>query len=149
MRRGEWQEESQHYPKSKQIGLNGQECHIPFYPIRYTFSTSFKPLTYKLTLYFLWSWRESNPRPNKEPIRFLHAYPSFGFRTSARPEPPTGVLASLDFGKLSKPNLPILDISAPPVRHASGKKGSREMSRFSTLCRNKAYLLYFDQAARA
>ena len=21
-----------------------------------------------------WSWRESNPRPNKETIRFLHAY---------------------------------------------------------------------------
>ena len=20
-----------------------------------------------------WSWRESNPRPNKEPVRFLHA----------------------------------------------------------------------------
>ena len=23
-----------------------------------------------------WSWRESNPRPNKEPESFLHAYPS-------------------------------------------------------------------------
>ena len=22
----------------------------------------------------LWSWRESNPRPNEEAIRFLHAY---------------------------------------------------------------------------
>lgn len=25
----------------------------------------------------LWSWRESNPRPNREPEGFLHAYPSF------------------------------------------------------------------------
>lgn len=24
----------------------------------------------------LWSWRGSNPRPNKEPTGFLHAYPS-------------------------------------------------------------------------
>ena len=24
--------------------------------------------------HFLWSWRESNPRPNKEPKCFLHAY---------------------------------------------------------------------------
>ena len=23
-----------------------------------------------------WTWRESNPRPNKEPEGFLHAYPS-------------------------------------------------------------------------
>ncbi len=28
---------------------------------------------------FLWSWRGSNPRPNKEPIGFLHAYPSLIF----------------------------------------------------------------------
>ena len=28
---------------------------------------------------FLWSWRESNPRPNKEPIGFLHAYPDLNF----------------------------------------------------------------------
>ncbi len=28
---------------------------------------------------FLWSWRESNPRPNKETICFLHAYSSLWF----------------------------------------------------------------------
>ena len=27
----------------------------------------------------LWSWRGSNPRPNKEPSGFLHAYLSFIF----------------------------------------------------------------------
>ena len=26
-----------------------------------------------------WSWRESNPRPHKETIRFLHAYSSLQF----------------------------------------------------------------------
>jgi len=25
----------------------------------------------------MWRWRESNPRPNKEPESFLHAYPPF------------------------------------------------------------------------
>ena len=28
----------------------------------------------------LWSWRESNPRPNEEAIRFLHAYLRLNFR---------------------------------------------------------------------
>ena len=27
----------------------------------------------------LWSWRESNPRPNKETISFLHAYSRLWF----------------------------------------------------------------------
>ena len=27
----------------------------------------------------MWSWRESNPRPNRETIRFLHAYSSLWF----------------------------------------------------------------------
>jgi len=34
--------------------------------------------------YFLkkWSWRDSNPRPNKEHIGFLHAYSVIDFRTT-------------------------------------------------------------------
>jgi len=28
----------------------------------------------------LWSWRESNPRPNKKQKGFLHVYPIIGFR---------------------------------------------------------------------
>jgi len=36
-----------------------------------------------LCLAFQWSWRESNPRPNKEPIGFLHAYPFLFFRITA------------------------------------------------------------------
>ena len=41
-----------------------------------------------------WSWWESNPRPNKEIIRFLHAYSRLHFRATARPGPPTGALSS-------------------------------------------------------
>ena len=41
----------------------------------------------------LWSWRESNPRPNEETIRFLHAYLGFDFRATARPKPPTATLS--------------------------------------------------------
>ncbi len=31
----------------------------------------------------LWSWRDSNPRPNKQYISFLHAYSTIGFRLEA------------------------------------------------------------------
>ena len=40
-----------------------------------------------------WSWRESNPRPHKETIRFLHAYLGLHFRAAARPKPPTTTLS--------------------------------------------------------
>ena len=33
----------------------------------------------QLLLYKEWSWRDSNPRPHKETIRFLHAYSSLWF----------------------------------------------------------------------
>ena len=43
--------------------------------------------------YSKWSWRESNPRPNRETIRFLHAYSGLHFRVAARPGPPTATLS--------------------------------------------------------
>ena len=43
--------------------------------------------------FFKWSWRESNPRPHKETIRFLHAYLGLRFRAVARPKPPTTALS--------------------------------------------------------
>ena len=43
----------------------------------------------------MWSWRESNPCPNEETIRFLHAYLRLDFRASARPKPPTVALSVL------------------------------------------------------
>ena len=62
---------------------------------------------------FKWSWRDSNPRPNGETIRFLHAYLGLHFRATARPKPPTVAL----FSKVSSPTrdkpLTIPDIIAP------------------------------------
>jgi len=37
-----------------------------------------------LFIRLLWSWRESNPRPNRETIRFLHAYSSLRFSCSGK-----------------------------------------------------------------
>ena len=44
---------------------------------------------------FLWTWRESNPRPNKEIISLLHVYLCLNFRVQARPKPPTCTLSSV------------------------------------------------------
>ena len=41
-----------------------------------------------------WSWRGSNPRPNREHLRFLHAYSGLHCRVTPRPGPPSGTLAS-------------------------------------------------------
>ena len=49
--------------------------------------------TLKISIY-QWSWRESNPRPHKETMCFLHAYPGLHFRAVARPGPPTTALSS-------------------------------------------------------
>jgi hypothetical protein len=51
-------------------------------------------------IFYLWSWRDSNPRPNEEATGFLHAYPRFIFRAPAGSEPPTGTLALVNFTKL-------------------------------------------------
>jgi len=42
-----------------------------------------------------WSWRESNPRPNKQPKCFLHAYPLIGFRTYPGKQNPRHILSSV------------------------------------------------------
>ena len=31
-----------------------------------------------------WSWRDSNPRPNRETIRFLHAYSGLRFSSCGK-----------------------------------------------------------------
>ncbi len=41
-----------------------------------------------------WRWRESNPRPNKEPPGFLHAYSAVGFRAAQGSERPKRDLIS-------------------------------------------------------
>ncbi len=52
----------------------------------------------------MWSWRDSNPRPNKQYIRFLHAYFTIGFRLEAESKHPTSSLSSEVFE--SRPKLP-------------------------------------------
>jgi len=42
----------------------------------------------------MWSWRDSNPRPNEEIISFLHAYLCLDFRVQAEPKPSTYTLSS-------------------------------------------------------
>ena len=42
----------------------------------------------------LWSWRESNPRPNEEIISFLHANLSLIFRAGTEPKPSIPALTS-------------------------------------------------------
>ena len=41
----------------------------------------------------LWTWWESNPRPHKETMRFLHAYSRLHFRDTPRPGPPSAPLS--------------------------------------------------------
>lgn len=56
-----------------------------------------KPLNKSVVFIFLWSWRDSNPRPNKQHIRFLHAYSTIGFRLKAEDRHPTSSLSSKVF----------------------------------------------------
>ena len=57
-----------------------------------------------------WRWRESNPRPNREPESFLHAYPPF------RPSPRAWQAAT-------EPGAQYLEFRAPAgtLRHAISK----------------------------
>ena len=70
---------------------------------------------------FLWSWRGSNPRPNRGYRRFLHAYSSLDCRVSPRPGPPSGTLASKDFARAARQTLTSPDLPAPPVPQSRNK----------------------------
>ena len=61
----------------------------------------------------LWSWRESNPRPNRETIRFLHAYLGLHFRDAARSKPPTATLSSKTSSPSRGSQETISDLPAP------------------------------------
>ena len=60
-----------------------------------------------------WRWRELNPRPNRETIRFLHAYSRLHFRDAARPGPPTASLSSKFSLPSRGPQATISDFPAP------------------------------------
>ena len=73
---------------------------------------------------------------------------AFYFRAMARPKPPTIALsAKISFWHRSLPK-PVPIFPHRLIHSASGR-WLGAMSRFSTLCRNWANLLYFDYAARA
>ena len=103
-----------------------------------------KHLHYRLQ----WRQRDSNPRPNKEPICFLHAYLGLNFRAMARPKPPTIALSAV-ISFLHRSLQQPVPIFPHRLTHSASGRWLGAMSRFSTLCRNQANLLYFDYAARA
>ena len=83
-----------------------------------------------------------------KPYAFYTLIPAFDFRAQARPGPPT---CALSF-KFSPPVQGRGRLSPILLHHFAGMLRShsfRVMSRFSTWCRNKGNLLYFDYAARA
>jgi hypothetical protein len=49
----------------------------------------------RIGFYYLWSWRESNPRPNKDTQRFLHVYFVINCRLYAGHKQPTYRLVTL------------------------------------------------------
>ena len=55
------------------------------------FNSAFCDALFNLSL---WSWRDSNSRPNEELICFLHVYLRLHCRGEARPKPPTFPLSS-------------------------------------------------------
>ena len=102
-------------------------------PVRHSFL-----ITYNL---YWWSCGESNPGPNEEAIRFLHAYPRFGFRMKNGSRPPIFTLSPL-FRRLAGASsrlFPILlHFLIGPLRINS----TREMSHSSILCRiSSIYLI--------
>ena len=68
-----------------------QKNHPVFWMI---FLWFFRTHTLEKCILTRWKWRDSNPRPNKEPICFLHAYLGLRFRAIARPKPPTIALSA-------------------------------------------------------
>ena len=72
----------------------------------------------------LWSWRELNPRPNRDILCFLHAYSRLSFRAAARPGPPAGALSSKSFTLGARPPTAIPNLAAPLDQSALGRGAS-------------------------
>lgn len=68
---------------------------------------------------YLWSWRDSNPRPNRQYASFLHAYSVFGFRPEADNRPPTSGLSSKDFRALAEASKALFSHYLCPGTHRS------------------------------
>jgi len=61
----------------------------------------------------LWSWRESNPRPDEENICFLHAYSNIDFRHLADVRQPTICLSTYISEYRHRRSIPILAFITP------------------------------------
>ena len=61
----------------------------------------------------VWSWRDSNPRPNKQHASFLHAYSAFGFRPGTENRHPISGLSSEIFVFWPKFPKPYFRIAIP------------------------------------
>ena len=72
--------------------------------------------------FYQWSWWDSNPRPNRETIRFLHVYSGLHFRATARPGPPTATLSSKNFITAARPVVTISEETAPLIQNVSEKE---------------------------
>ena len=84
----------------------------------------------------VWSWRDSNPRPNKQQINFLHAYFVIIFRHKAENKHPTLCLSSKFFVLWSKLPKAYFRISYAPESDAA-ERSFRETSCFLTILREK------------
>lgn len=84
----------------------------------------------------MWSWRDSNPRPNKQYIRFLHAYSVFNFRLQTEHRHPIFSLTSLVFDPEPKSSGTYFRIAMPQIQTPQNR----------AFVRHLASLLYFGRA---
>ncbi len=80
--------------KGKAYLCNRNACFLTWKQAFFRSKRSGIQKTIEYRFFFGWSWWDSNPRPHKETIRFLHAYFSLHFRDMTRPEPPIISLSS-------------------------------------------------------
>lgn len=96
----------------------------------------------------LWTRRESNPRPNREPLRFLHAYPTIDFHSAAGHWQPTSNLYcvfQLQATVIAICDLPLDEASLPVTR--SGV--TRRDLHVPTYRPGLSIITYCNQAASA
>lgn len=67
----------------------------------------------------LWSWMESNPRPNRETIRFLHAYSGLRFSSRDKTRTTDRDLIPKNFTTPTGHDEAISDLTAPLYQRAS------------------------------
>lgn len=71
--------------------------------------------------FYKWSWRDSNPRPNKQYASFLHAYSVIGFHRKAENRHPTLRLSSLVFVPEPKSSETYFRIAIPQTQTSRNK----------------------------